>query len=139
MRTKTLLISALSVLAASSLYAQAPVQMSEIYANRCANCHGMKADGVPKMKEMPGVAAEEADAHGMASQEQPNIYGPPLNHMSEEALQHKLMDFRSKGFESDSYHSVMRGNLKTIEKREGDVDDAAMAAYIYNTFGEGAE
>lgn len=139
MRREGLLLAALGILAASSLYAQSPAHMGKIYESRCANCHGAKADGVPKLEEMPGVSAETADAHGMASQEKANIYGPPLNRLSEESLQRKLMDFRSKGFESDSYHSVMRTNLKTIENREGDVDDAAMAAYIYNTFGEGAQ
>lgn len=138
-RRNWLMLTLASMMASGLCVAQASESMGEIYKNRCAKCHGMKADGVSMMKEMPGVKAGEAGAHGMASQEQADIHGPALNMMSQEALQQKLMDFQSKGFESSSYHSVMRANLKTIEKREGDVDAGAMAAYIYNTFGEGAQ
>lgn len=138
-RRTQFMVTLASVMVSTLCVAQASESMGDIYKNRCAKCHGMKADGVSMMKEMPGVTAGDADAKGMASQEQPNIHGPALNMLSQEELQRKLMDFRSKGFDAGSYHSVMRSNLKTIEKREGDVDDAAMAAYIYNTFGEGAE
>jgi len=138
MKRSIRMMSVLAVLAASSLCAASSAGMGEIYQNRCANCHGMKADGVSMMHEMPGTRSDEAAEKGMASQEHANIHGPALNHMSQDELHKKLMDFRSKGFESDSYHSVMRTNLKTIENREGEVNDAAMAAYIYNTFGGGA-
>jgi hypothetical protein len=130
----------LASLVVSNLSAAPTVsEMGEIYKNRCANCHGVAAKGVPKLKEMPGVTADKADAQGMASEQKPNIYGPPLNYQSKEELVNKLVDLRSKGFESSSYHSVMRKNLKTIEAREGDIADEKMAEYIYNTFGEGAE
>jgi cytochrome c553 len=137
---KMMKISALLLVAGAGLcMAQTPAKMGEIYKHRCANCHGEKADGVSMLKEMPGVKSETAAMRGTTSQEQPNIHGPALKHLSLETLQAKLIDFRSKGFDVQSVHSVMRNNLKTIEEREGDIDDAAMAAYIYNTFGEGAE
>ncbi len=119
--------------------AQTPAEMGEVYQSRCAKCHGVKADGVSMMKEMPGVKPEKAEMLGVSSQQQPNVHGPALDHLGKEELHRKLIDFRAKGFDVDSYHSVMRDNLKTIEAREGDIDDAAMASYIYNTFGEGAE
>jgi cytochrome c553 len=140
MKKSRMLMIGLASLAVSSLgFAQTAEDMGQIYKNRCANCHGATANGVPKIAEMPGVKPSEADASGMASQEKTNIYGPPLNTLSQEELLHKLMDFRSKGFESDTYHSVMRYNLKTIEAREGKVYDEKMAEYIYTTYGEGAE
>jgi cytochrome c553 len=140
MKTRSLLMIGLASLVVSSLSAASTTEeMGEIYKNRCANCHGVAAKGIPKLKEMPGVSVEKADAHGMASEKRPEIYGPPLNYLSREELVNKLIDLRSKGFESQSYHSVMRKNLKTIETREGDIADEKMAEYIYNTFGEGAE
>ena len=140
MKLRTLLMFGLASLVAANLSASSTTEeMGEIYTNRCANCHGVNAKGVPKLKEMPGVTTEKADAQGMASEEKPNIYDPPLNYLSKEQLVNKLIDLRSKGFESSSYHSVMRKNLKTIEAREGDIADEQMAEYIYNTFGEGAE
>ena len=139
MKACRLFVAGVAALALSNFcFAQSPEAMGEIYKNRCANCHGEAAKGVPKLKEMPGVSSEQADAQGMASEEQANIYGPPLDYLSEQELLHKLIDLRSKGFESQSYHSVMRKNLKNIEAREGDISDEAMAKYIYNTFGEGS-
>ncbi len=75
----------------------------------------------------------------MASQEKTNIYGPALNKLSKEEIVAKLMDLRNKGFDTKSYHSVMKNNLKTIEAREGKISDEKMAEYIYSTFGAGAE
>jgi len=134
-----LMIGLVSLLVSSFCAAQTAEEMGSIYSERCANCHGVTANGVPKLKEKPGVKVEEADAQGVASQEKTNIYGPALNTLSKEDIAAKLMDLRSKDFESQSYHSVMKGNLKTIETREGKISDEAMAEYIYNTFGEGAE
>jgi cytochrome c553 len=106
-----------------------------IYKNRCANCHGVKANGVPKLKEQSGITAEQAAALGVASQNKGDIYGPPLNTMSKEDLVGKLKDLRNKDFDSKSYHSVMQKNLKHTEEREGKITDEKMAEYIYTTFG----
>jgi len=108
---------------------------SMIYKNRCANCHGIKANGVPKLKEQPGTSVEEAAAHGMASQEKGDIYGPPLNTLTQEELVMKLKDLRNKDFDSKSSHSVMQKNLKKVEEREGKFSDEKMAEYISTTFG----
>ena len=105
------------------------------YKHRCANCHGLKADGVPKLKEQPGLSAEQAAALGMVSQEKGNIYGPPLNTMGKEELVSKLADLRNKDFDSKSYHSIMQKNMKKIEEREGKLSDEKMAEYISKTFG----
>lgn len=137
MKKSRLLMIGLASLAVSSFCAaQTTEDMGEIYKKRCANCHGATANGVPKIEEMPGVKPEEADASGIASQEKTDIYGPALNQFSQEELLSKLMDLRSKGFETDTYHSVMRYNLKTIEAREGKIYDEKMAEYIYTNFGE---
>ena len=109
--------------------------MGEIYKARCANCHGVKANGVPKLKEQSETNAEEAAAKGISSQEMANIYGPPLSNMSKDDLINKLKDLRNKDFDSKSSHSVMQKNLKHIEEREGKVSDEKMAEYIYTTFG----
>ncbi len=119
--------------------AQTTQKMGDIYVNRCANCHGATANGIPQIKEKAGVKSEEAGSHGIASQKKTNIYGPALNALTKEEIVDKLIDLRSKGFESHSYDSVMKGNLKNIEEREGKVSDEKMAEYIYNTFGGGAE
>lgn len=105
------------------------------YKHRCANCHGEKANGVPKLKEQPGITAEQAAAIGTSSQEKGNIYGPPLNAMSKDELLAKLKDLRNKDFDSKSVHSVMQKNLKKIEEREGKISDEKMAEYISKTFG----
>ncbi|MDX1295586.1 MAG: hypothetical protein R3302_04930, partial [Sulfurimonadaceae bacterium] len=83
-----------------------------------------------------GVSASTADAQGMASEEQVNIHGPALKYFSQEELHQKMIDLRDKGFDAQSYHSVMRQNLKTIEAREGMISDEKMAEYITTTFGE---
>jgi len=136
MKTRGLLVIGLTSLLMSNVYAAKTTQtMGDIYKARCANCHGVKANGVPKLKEQSGVTVEEAAAQGNASQEKGNIYGPPLSTMSREDLLDKLKDLRSKDFDSKSYHSVMQKNLKKIEEREGKISDDKMADYIYTTFG----
>lgn len=140
MKTRGLLIIGLtSLLMSNFCAAKTTEKIGDIYTARCANCHGVKADGVPKLKEQAGTSVEEAVAHGMASQEKGNIYGPPLNAMSKEDIMDKLKDLRSKDFESKSYHSVMQKNLKHIEEREGKIGDEKMAEYIYTTFGAGSK
>ncbi len=140
MKTRGLLLFGLASLVMSSFCAASTTEeMAEIYKARCANCHGVNADGVPKIKEKAGVKAEDAASHGMASQEKGNIYGPPLAVLSQEELVQKLMDLKNKDFDSKSYHSVMQKNLEKIESREGEISDEKMAEYIYNTFGAGAE
>jgi hypothetical protein len=133
-----LMIGLVSLVLPNICMAQGTSKVADIYAERCANCHGVKAEGVPKLKEKPGVSVTVADGQGMASEEKINIFGPPLNHLSKETLAAKLLDLRNKGFESASYHSVMVQNLKTIEKREGKISDDKMAEYISNTFGSNA-
>ncbi len=124
-------------LAAATLCAASPsADMGEIYKNRCANCHGIKADGVPKLSERSGVTPAEANTEGIASQRKLNIYGPPLNMLAENALADKIRDFKSQHFDSESHESEMRDNMKKIEAREGEIDAAAMAAYIVKTFGK---
>lgn len=133
------MIGIASLVVSNVCSAQTTQEMGDIYVNRCANCHGATANGVPQIKEQSGVKSEEAGSHGIASQQKTNIYGPALNTLTLEELVAKLIDLRSKGFESHYYDSVMRENLKNIEEREGKVSDEKMAEYIYNTFGEGAE
>lgn len=136
MKTRGFLIVGLASLVMSS-YCSAKIleTPSMIYKNRCANCHGAKANGVPKLKEQPGITAQQAAALGVASQNKGDIYGPPLNTMSKEDLVGKLKDLRNKDFDSKSYHSVMQKNLKHTEDREGKITDEKMAEYIYTTFG----
>lgn len=138
MKTRELLMVGLASLMMSS-YCSAKVleTPSMIYKNRCANCHGIKANGVPKLKEQPGLTAEQAAALGVASQEKGDIYGPPLNTLSQDELVQKLKDLRNKDFDSKSYHSVMQKNLKKVEEREGKISDDKMAGYIFTTFGSG--
>jgi len=110
---------------------------SMIYKNRCANCHGLKADGIPKLKEQSGITAQQAAALGVASHGKADIQGPALNAFNEEDLVAKLKHIRSRDFDSESYHSVMRKNMKKIEDREGKITDQKMAKYIFTTFGPG--
>lgn len=135
-QTKVILIG-VAVSLSSMLWASADVGV--VYADRCANCHGVKANGVPKVKEQAGHAAMQANAQGVASQKAANIFGPPLNHLSQEKLLDKLHNLRNTDFDAHNFDSAMRENLKTIERQEGKITDAQMAEYIYNTFGEGAE
>ncbi len=136
MNTHGLLMIGLASLLMSNVYGAKTVnKMDKIYKERCANCHGIKANGVPKLHEQAGTTVEEAAAKGTASQEKNNIYGPPLNVYTKDELYHKLMDLRNKDFDSGTYHSVMRKNLKVIEDREGKISDEKMAEYIVTTFG----
>ncbi|OHD89216.1 c-type cytochrome [Sulfuricurvum sp. RIFCSPLOWO2_12_FULL_43_24] len=136
MKTRGLLMIGLASLLMTNVYAAKTAnKMGNIYKERCANCHGIKANGVPKLKEQAGTTVEEATAQGTSSQEKSNIYGPPLNVYTQDEVYRKLMDLRSKDFDSQSYHSVMRKNLKVIEDREGKISDEKMAEYIFTTFG----
>jgi hypothetical protein len=136
MKTRGLLMIGLASLLMSNVYgAKTTSGMGDIYKARCANCHGIKANGVPKLKEQSEMSAEEATAQGATSQEKNNIYGPPLNIYTKDDIYRKLMDLRSKDFDTNSYHSIMRKNLKTIEDREGKISDEKMAEYIFTTFG----
>jgi hypothetical protein len=134
-KSKYLMIGLASLILPNICMAQTAASVADVYASRCANCHGVKAEGVPKLKEKPGVSVAVADGQGMASEEKTNIFGPPLNQLSTETLAAKLLDLRNKGFDSSSYHSVMVQNLNTIEKREGKISDEQMAEYINDTFG----
>jgi cytochrome c553 len=136
MKTRELIAIGLTSLLMSS-YCSAKIleTPSMIYKNRCANCHGAKANGIPKLTEQPGVTAQQAAALGVASQEKGDIYGPPLNTMSKEDIVSKLKDLRNKDFDSKSAHSVMQKNLKKVEEREGKITDEKMAQYITTTFG----
>jgi len=136
MKTRDLVVVGLASLLMSSFCNAKTIETpSMIYKHRCANCHGIKANGVPKLKEQSGTSVEEAAATGAASQEKNNIYGPPLNTLSEEELVAKLKDLRNKDFDSKSAHSVMQKNLKKVEEREGKFSDEKMANYIFTTFG----
>jgi len=136
MKTNKLLIAGLMSLSVSNIcLAEMTDIMGEIYDIRCANCHGVTANGVPKMEEQYGIKADIADHQGVASEEKINIYGPPLRYYSEDELIYKLKDLRNKDFDAESSHSVMQENLKKIEEREGRISDKKMAQYIYNTFG----
>ncbi len=140
MKTRKLLVVGFaSLLMASFCAAQILETPSMIYKNRCANCHGLKANGVPKLKEQSGTTVKEAVAQGIASQEKENIYGPPLNTMSQEDLLLKLKDLRNKDFDSKSAHSIMQKNLKQVDEREGKISDEKMADYIYTTFGSASK
>lgn len=129
------MIGLASLAVTSFCSASSSQEMGKIYEKRCANCHGITANGVPKIKEQPGVTPEEANTRGMASQEKMNIYGPPLNHLSEKELVAKLINLRGKDLTAVSPHSVMEDNLKKVEAREGKIDDEDMAEYIHETFG----
>ncbi|MDD5052664.1 MAG: hypothetical protein PHO27_08035 [Sulfuricurvum sp.] len=137
MKTRGLFVIGLASMLMSSFCSAKTLETpSMIYKHRCANCHGVKADGVPKLKEQPGTSVEEAAAQGMSSQEKADIYGPPLTTLSKEELVAKLKDLRNKDFDSKSAHSVMQKNLKKVEEREGKFSDEKMADYIVTTFGQ---
>ena len=131
-----LTIGLASLAAAAFCAASSTADMGEIYKNRCANCHGIKANGVPKLSERHGVSPDEANSEGIASQKKMNIYGPPLNTLSKNELTSKIRDFKSGHFDSDSLGSEMRENMKKIEAREGSVDPEKMAEYIAKHFGK---
>lgn len=112
---------------------------SMIYKNNCANCHGVKADGVKKLKGQSGIATKQRAALDVASHGQAYVCGVPLDTLSEEELVRKLQDIRNKNFDGKSYHAVMNRNMKKIEEREGKVTDEKMAKYIFTTFGFGSK
>lgn len=129
-------VALVSLLVAGYCHAKDLEVASMIYKNHCANCHGLKANGVPKLKDQSGLSAKEAAKHGTASQEKADIYGPPLNHMSKDEMIAKLVDLRNKDFDSKSHNSVMKKNITKIEEREGKITDEKMANYITQTFGK---
>ena len=125
-----------SLAAAAFCAASSSADMGDIYKNRCANCHGIQANGVPKLSERSGVTPAEANTEGIASQQKLNIYGPPLNTLSKSELAAKIRDFKSRHFDSESFDSEMRTNMKKIEAREGEIDAEKMAEYIVKSFGK---
>ena len=133
---KFLTIGLASLAAAAFCAASSTAEMGDIYKTRCANCHGVKANGVPKLSERHGVSPSEANSEGIASQAKMNIYGPPLNTLSQSELATKIRDFKSGHFDSESLDSEMRQNMKKIEAREGEVNPEKMAEYIAKTFGK---
>lgn len=136
MNTRSLVVIGLASLLMSSFCSAKVLETpSMIYKNRCANCHGVKANGVPKLKEQSETTDKEAAAQGSASQEKNNIYGPPLNIYTKDEMYNKMVDLRNKDFDSKSYHSIMQKNLKKVEEREGKFSDEKIAEYIAKTFG----
>jgi mono/diheme cytochrome c family protein len=131
MKSKMIFCASLASVLALSVGA---ANIAKIYQKRCANCHGIEANGVPKAKPLPGVNPNEAKSVGVISEGASNIYGPPLNHLSAEEIAAKLKEIRSKGFETEAHHEAMSYNLQEIEKREGKISDEAMAEYIYSHF-----
>lgn len=133
--SKFVMLCAVSMVG-STLWASSPTpDVADVYKKRCANCHGIKADGVPKVEPKKQMAVEKMPGAGMVSDVAVNMYGSPLKHLTQEELVEKLKDFRNKSFDANSPESVMRDNLKKIEERDGHISDADMAAYIVNTFG----
>lgn len=108
---------------------------SMIYKNHCANCHGEKANGVPKLKEQTGMSAQDAAQMGASSQSKANIYGPPLNTYSKNELIAKIADLKHDDFDSTYHSSVMKKNITKIEQREGKITPEKMSDYISKTFG----
>lgn len=134
-----LVIGFISLLISSYCSAKDLETSSMIYKNNCASCHGMKADGVKKLKGQSGITAKQRAALDVASKGQAYACGVPLNTLSEEELVRKLQDIRNKNFDGKSYHAVMNRNLKKSEEREGKITDEKMAKYIYTTFGFGSK
>ncbi len=140
MKIRGLLIAGFASLLMSSYCAAKDLESpSTIYKNNCANCHGMKADGVKQLKGQPGITAKQVAALGVASHGKANICGVPLNTLTEEDLVRKLSDIRNKNFDGKSYHAVMHRNMKKVEEREGEITDEKMAKYIFTTFGFGSK
>lgn len=137
-KNRFLMACFVSVLGSTLWASPASSTVADEYKNRCANCHGVKADGVPKIKEQKQLDASKMPGAGVISDQEQEIYGPPLSNLSQEELVLKLQDLRSKDFDAASAHSVMRKNLEKIEKRDGKMSDEEMAEYIYATFGAGA-
>lgn len=132
---KLLVMGFASLLVASYCSAKDLESPSMIYKNNCASCHGMKADGVKKLKGVSEITTKQRAALDTASNGRAYACGVPLNSLSEAELVRKLQDIRNKNFDGKSYHAVMSRNLKKVEEREGKVTDEKMANYIYTTFG----
>ncbi|MDD5211255.1 MAG: c-type cytochrome [Sulfuricurvum sp.] len=140
MKTRNLLVIGFASLLIGSYCSAKDLEApSMIYKNNCANCHGVKADGVPKLKGHSGITAKQAAALGVASQGKTDVCGVALNALNEEELVRKLQDIRNKNFDGKSYHAVMNRNMKKVEEREGKITDEKMAKYIYTTFGFGSK
>lgn len=137
-RNKFVMACFVSMLGSTLWASPASPSVADEYQNRCANCHGVKADGVSKLKPSEQMEAKKMPGAGVISDKDTDIYGSPLNHLSQEDLLAKLQNLRNEDYDADSAHSVMRENLKKIEKRDGKVSDEKMAEYIYTTFGAGA-
>jgi hypothetical protein len=138
MKTRdVLVIGFVSLLMSSYCGAKDLETPSMIYKNNCANCHGVKADGVKKLKEQSGITTKQRAALDVASHGQAYVCGVALDNLSEEDLVRKLGDIRAKNFDGKSYHAVMNRNMKKVEEREGKISDEKMAKYIYTTFGFG--
>jgi len=136
-KSKIVMACFVSVLG-SGLWAST-VSTADIYKNRCANCHGDAANGVPKLMPKKDLEVNKMAGAGVVSGAMSNIHGAPLNHLSEEDLLVKLQNLRNEDHDATSPHSVMRKNLEAIEKREGKISDEEMAKFIYMTFGPGSK
>lgn len=140
MKTRNLLVIGLaSVLVSSYCSAKDLEAPSMIYKNNCASCHGVKADGVKKLKGHEGITTKQRAALDVASKGQAYVCGVALDTLTQEELVRKLQDIRNKNFDGKSYHAVMNRNMKKVEEREGKITDEKMANYIYTTFGFGSK
>ncbi len=140
MKTREFLVIGLASLLMSSFCSAKDLESpSMIYKNNCAACHGEKADGVKKLKGQSGISTQQRAALDVASKGQAYVCGVALNTLTEQELNRKLNDIRSKNFDGKSYHAVMSRNLKKVEEREGKITDEKMAKYIYTTFGFGSK
>ena len=80
MKTRGLLVIALGSLLMSSFCNAKDLETpSMIYKNNCANCHGIKADGVKKLKEQSGITTKQRAALDVASKGQAYVCGVPLD------------------------------------------------------------
>ncbi|MCH9813419.1 MAG: hypothetical protein K0U47_05685 [Epsilonproteobacteria bacterium] len=134
-KTKFLMICAVTVIVPTLWASGGTKDVADVYEKRCANCHGVKADGVPKATPRKQMEVKHMHGAGIVSDQDVNMYGSPLKHLTQEELVEKLRDFRNQSFDANSPESVMRDNLKKIEERDGKISDTQMAAYIVNTFG----
>jgi hypothetical protein len=123
----------------STKAAPATPSMTTLYRDRCANCHGDKANGVPKLKVTKDIPVEDMAGAGVASGKENKVFGSPLNHLTKEELVTKLINLRAEDHEASVATATMRENLKKIEKRYGKILDEKMAEYIYETFGPGSK
>lgn len=140
MKTREFLVIGFTFLLMSSYCSAKDLESpSMIYKNNCAGCHGVKADGVKKLKGQLGITTKQRAALDVVSHGRNYVCGVPLDTLSEEDLVRKLGDIRNKNFDGKSYHAVMQRNMKKIEEREGKITDEKMAKYIFTTFGFGSK